>query len=119
MHPDVTVKSLLTEPEQATWHGQKDARKWLKIVRDFFPDLEAVQHEAVDLGDCALIHFEIAATFAGGGIPIRQSFWNVSRVRDGRIVWFAFYRTRDDALDSVRTQPGRPPSAPAAGRRSR
>jgi ketosteroid isomerase-like protein len=102
MDPDVELKSLLTEAENADWHGHAGVRKWMSIVRDFFPELEVPDiGEREEAGGDVITCFEVAAPIGDARMPIRQSFWNLTRVREGRIVWFGFFRTRKEALAAV------------------
>jgi hypothetical protein len=42
-----------------------------------------------------------AATGAGSGAPVDQTYWLGARVEAAKIRFFGFFRTEQDALDAV------------------
>ena len=41
------------------------------------------------------------ATAAASGVRIEQDYWQAIRLRDGRIAFFGFYRSEDEALEAL------------------
>ncbi|HEX2397155.1 MAG TPA: hypothetical protein VHI73_03350 [Solirubrobacteraceae bacterium] len=62
-----------------------------------------------DFGDRVVIESRSVATGKGSGVRTEQRFWQVAALRDGRIIWWKFFRSRDEALEAVgldeRSQP--------------
>jgi hypothetical protein len=48
-----------------------------------------------------VLGLDVTATSAGGGVPVDQTYWLGARVRAGKITFFGFFRTEEDALDAV------------------
>ena len=55
----------------------------------------------VDEDGAVVICLDVTATGAGSGAPADQIYWLGARVRAGKIVFFGFFRTEEDALDAV------------------
>jgi hypothetical protein len=36
-----------------------------------------------------------------GGVPLEQTMWQAVKFRAGKARWWAFFRTKDDALEAV------------------
>jgi hypothetical protein len=36
-----------------------------------------------------------------GGVPVTQSVWQASTLRDGKVSWWGFFRTEGEALVAV------------------
>jgi hypothetical protein len=49
--------------------------------------------------DSVVMQLRIVGTL--GGVPVEQRMWQASRVRDGRINWWALFRTKREALEAV------------------
>jgi hypothetical protein len=56
-----------------------------------------------------VIESRSVATGKGSGVRTEQRFWQVAALRDGRIIWWKFFRSRNEALEAVgldeRSQP--------------
>jgi ketosteroid isomerase-like protein len=101
--PDIQVRSLLTEAERPTYHGHDGVRDWFHAVFGVFPNWRPQPRAAShDEDGAVVICLEVTATGAGSGVPIDQIYWLGARVRDGKITFFGFFRTQDDALDAVK-----------------
>jgi ketosteroid isomerase-like protein len=106
LHPDVRVRSLMTEAERAVYEGHPGVREWYAAVFDVFPDWSPQIREIHEVEGRAIIPFDVTATATGSGVRIEQSYWAAVRVRDGAIDFFGFFRSEDDAAAALR------PSAP-------
>jgi ketosteroid isomerase-like protein len=100
-HPEVEIRSLMTEAERTLYRGHQGVREWLAAVLDVFPDWRPRLHEARDLGGAVVSSFDVTATAAISGAPIDQRYWQAARVRDGKIVWVGFFRTEEDAVEAL------------------
>jgi ketosteroid isomerase-like protein len=100
--PEIVVRSLLTEAERPLYNGHDGVRDWFENVFGVFPDWQPVPRPAShDEDGAVVIGLDVTATGAGSGVPIDQTYWLGARVRDAKIVFFAFFRTEADALDAV------------------
>ena len=98
--PEAEWHSLVLEME-GTFHGHEGVREWWRNLRGAFPDWRPTLQEARDLGDWVLLHARAQASGAGSGVGIDQDFWQVGKIRDGRIVYYAAFRTEREALEAV------------------
>jgi ketosteroid isomerase-like protein len=102
VHDDVQVKSLMTEAERPVYSGHDGVREWMAAVVEIFPDWNPTPAELRTLGeDAVLIGIDVVATAATSRVPIDQRFWAAAIIRDGKLSWYGFFRTEEDALDGV------------------
>jgi ketosteroid isomerase-like protein len=100
--PDIQVRSLLTEAERPLYHGHDGVRDWFDAVFGVFPDWRPQPRAAAhDQDGAVVICLDVTARSAGGGVPVDQIYWLGARVLDGKIAFFGFFRTEEDALDAV------------------
>jgi uncharacterized protein len=109
LHPEVEFESLLLEMEAGSYRGLEGAREYFESVREVFPDWSVEITRLDDFGDRVVIESRSVATGKGSGVRTEQRFWQVAALRDGRIIWWKFFRSRNEALEAVgldeRSQP--------------
>ena len=96
---DVEFTSMVAEAEGTTFRGHDGVREWWKTVRGTF---DAVRWELLDIrgtGDRGVAHFRMAGTL--GSVPVEQTMWQTVKLRDGKVFWYAFFRTEAEALEAV------------------
>ena len=94
---DVEFTSLVAEAEGTTFRGHEGVRLWWETVRGSFQDPSWELLETRLTEDWGLIQFRLEGTI--GGAPVSQTMWQASRLRDGKIAWWAFFRTEEEALE--------------------
>jgi ketosteroid isomerase-like protein len=100
---EITLRSLLTEPERPLYHGHDGVREWFDAVFSVFPDWQPRPRPTSHEKDGAVvIGLDVTATGAGSGVPIDQTYWLGARVRADKITFFGFFRTEPDALEAVK-----------------
>jgi hypothetical protein len=53
-----------------------------------------------------VVHLNISGTI--GGVPVEQTMWQATRMRDGQVSWWGVFRTEREALEAVGLEdPGR------------
>lgn len=98
---DVEFTSMIAEVEGVTFRGHDGAREWWETVRGSFQDL---QWELLDLRECdpgAVAN--IRASGSLGGLDVDQTVWQAATFRDGKLTWWAFFRTEQEARDALST----------------
>ena len=63
---------------------------------------EAVRWELLDVrgsGDRGVAHFRMAGTLES--VTVEQTIWQAVKLRDGKLMWWAFYRDAGEALEAV------------------
>jgi ketosteroid isomerase-like protein len=98
----IVLRSLLTEPERALYHGHDGVRDWFNAVFGVFPDwLPEPQRPSHDQDGAVVVALDVTATGAGSGAPIDQTYWLGAQVEADKIRFFGFFRTEADALEAV------------------
>jgi ketosteroid isomerase-like protein len=98
LHPDVEVRSLLTELETEYYHGHDGVREWYGAVFGTFPDWGPTVLAMRQVGDDAVVtSFHVTATASGSGAPVNEPFWQGVRFRGDKAVFFGFFRTEEEA----------------------
>src|ERR687885_235148 len=101
LDPDIEFESLLLEIEAGSYRGLEGAREYFESVREVFPDWSVEITQLRDFGDKVVIESRSLATGQGSGVRTEQRFWQAAAVRDGRIIWWKFFRTEAEALAAV------------------
>ena len=100
--PQIVLRSLLTEPERALYHGHDGVRDWFDAVFGVFPDWRPEPRRPThDEDGAVVVALDVTATGAGSGAPIDQTYWLGARVEADKIMFFGFFRTEADALEAV------------------
>jgi ketosteroid isomerase-like protein len=98
---DVEFTSMVAEAEGATFWGHAGVREWWGSVRGAFD--RAPHWEVLELrgaGDVGIVKFRMTGTLAG--VEVAQTMWQVVRRREGKLTWWAFFRTEQEALEAAR-----------------
>ena len=92
---DVEFTSMIAEMEGQVFRGHEGVREWWETVRGSFQDL---QWELLELRDCkpgAVAN--LRALGALGGAEVDQTVWQAATFRAGKLTWWAFFRTEEEA----------------------
>jgi ketosteroid isomerase-like protein len=100
MDRDVEFKSLVLEVEGA-YHGHDGVRAWWESVLAVFPDWSPTVEDAEEVGDRLVVRVRAEGRGTGSGIVSERDIWQVADVRDGRLKSWAFFRTRQEALEAA------------------
>ena len=96
---DIEFTSMVAEAEGTVFRGHAGVRAWWYTVRGAF---EEVHWELLDLrgsGDRGVAHFRMGGTL--GSVPVEQTMWQAVVQRDGKLIWWAFFRSEREALEAV------------------
>ena len=96
---DVEFTSLVAEVEGTTFRGHEGVRAWWETVRGAF---EGVTWELLDFrggAERGVLHFRMAGMLSG--VPVEQTMWQAVKARDGKLCWWATFRTEREALEAV------------------
>ncbi len=99
MAEDVEFTSLVAEAEGRTFRGHAGVRAWWETVRGAFQD---PRWEVLDMrgsGERGVVKFRLAGTLAG--VAVEQTMWQAARAREGKLRWWAFFRTEDEAVEAA------------------
>jgi ketosteroid isomerase-like protein len=96
---DVEFTSMVAEAEGTTFRGHDGVRAWWETVRGAFED---VRWDLLDIrgsGDRGVLHFRMTGTL--GSVPVEQTMWQATALRDGKVIWWAFFRSEREALEAI------------------
>jgi ketosteroid isomerase-like protein len=96
---DVEFTSLVAEAEGTTFRGHEGVRTWWETVRGAFQDPRWEVLDVVGSGERGVTKFRIAGTLSG--VQVAQTMWQAAELRDGKLSWWAFFRTEREALEAV------------------
>jgi hypothetical protein len=54
-----------------------------------------------DFGETLVIQSRATGTGEASGLELEQEFWQAARVGNGKVVWWKFCRTEEEALQAV------------------
>jgi ketosteroid isomerase-like protein len=103
MHPEVEFRSLIAEAEGETFRGHEGVRAWWGSVRAAFADARWDYQEVKIWGERGIAKVRI--TGALSGVQLEQTMWQAFAQRDGKAVWWEFFRTEQEAVEAVRSNP--------------
>jgi SnoaL-like domain len=86
---------------EGDYHGHDGLRRWWEDILGAFPDYTAEVEDARDLGDVTLTLVRGRAHGAGSAAPVIDPSWELTRWRDGRLVWWRSYATEREALEAA------------------
>ena len=102
VHPEVTFSSLILEAEGGDYRGHEGARRWWAALHDTLGhDARFALDHIEDHPDGVILKARFAATVRGAAVE--QTFWQAVRATDGMAVWWGAFRTREEALEAVRS----------------
>jgi ketosteroid isomerase-like protein len=96
---DAEFTSMILELEDVTFRGPDGVRTWWEAVRTGF---QGVQWELLDLTESdqmAVARVRAAANLGEGWVE--QLVWQAATVRDGKLTWWASFRSEEEALDAL------------------
>ena len=98
--PDVEWHSLILEIE-GTFNGHDGVREWWAGLRSVFPNWNPEIVGVREDGEWVVAHARGSGSGVSSGAGLDEDFWQVARVRDGRIVWYRAVRTEQEAVEAA------------------
>lgn len=99
MAEDVEFTSMVAEAEGTTFRGHDGVRAWWETVRGAFEDVHWELLDVCGSDDRGVVHFKMTGTL--GSVPVEQTMWQATTLRDGLVTWWAFFRSEHEALEAV------------------
>ena len=97
---DVEFTSLIAEAEGTSFRGHEGVRAWWETVVSPFQELRWDMLE-ITTGSDGRVVIQLRIVGVLGGVPVEQTMWQASTVRDAKISWWALFRTEGEALDAA------------------
>lgn len=96
---DVEFTSMVAEAEGTTFRGHTGVRTWWESVRGAFED---PRWEGLDIrgsGDRGVVKLRLTGTLAEA--EVTQIMWLAAKLRDGKLGWWGFFRSEEEAVKAV------------------
>jgi ketosteroid isomerase-like protein len=104
---DAEFTSMVAEAEGTVFRGHAGVHAWWNTVRGAFEDVHWELLDVRGSGDRGVVHFRVSGTL--GSVPVEQTMWQASLLRDGKVIWWAFFRTEREAFEAVNVMKKGPP----------
>lgn len=99
---DVEFAARFIEMEGSShYHGHAGIRDWWQSLLAVFPDFTINPLEVRIVDDTVITAVRVSGHGADSGVPIDQVVWQVSKVRDGRAIWWRNFATEAEALEAL------------------
>jgi ketosteroid isomerase-like protein len=99
--PEVVAVPRTLGVEGGTYHGHEGIRTWWDGIFSAFPDFNIEVISLRGISDMTLGNLCIRGRGEGSGAPFEDVVWQAGRVRDGKVVWWQTFETREEALEAV------------------
>ena len=97
---DVEFTSMILEVEGETFRGPDGVRDWWHAVGSSFEGVKWEVLELAESGGRGVAKLRATATL-GGGQVVDQLVWQAATYRDGKLTWWAFFRSDEEARAAV------------------
>jgi ketosteroid isomerase-like protein len=104
LDPDVQVLSLMTEADGSAYCGHEGVRRWFETVMDVFPDATPEMCEVRETANGVVAKININVTGIASGLQMDQAYYHAVATRGGKVTWFGFFRTEDEATAALAAQ---------------
>jgi hypothetical protein len=99
--PAVIGTSRVLAIEGGTYEGHDGTREWWKALLGVFPDFRISIVWVRDAGNRTVAELHNQAHGEGSAAPLYEQVWQVSEWRDGLVVRWQMYTTREDAFEAA------------------
>ena len=99
--PEVEFTSLIAEAEGETFHGHEGVRHWWRDIRGAFDEARWEFVDIHQLGEEKAVSY-MRITGVLSGVPVEQAMWQSIVMRNGRGIWWRFFRSEEEAREALR-----------------
>jgi ketosteroid isomerase-like protein len=99
--PEVRFESRITAVEESVYEGHDGARRYIRNLQEAFEWVAVAQSDLVQDGDRAVATNHFRSRGRGSGVEVEHDFFCAARAREGRLLWWAFFDSRAEALEAV------------------
>jgi len=89
---------------EGDYRGHEGVRRWWSNLLDFLPDYTAEVGELQDLGDMTLGQIRGRGHGAASTTRVVETWWQSTRWRDGRCIWWRNFATEAEALETIQLE---------------
>jgi hypothetical protein len=99
--PDVVGISRVLAIEGSSYRGHDGTREWWEDLLGVFPDFTIEVVWVRDAGDLTVSELRNSAQGEGSPAPLEELVWQVTEWRDGRVVRWQMYESKQSALEAA------------------
>ncbi len=96
---EVEFRSLVAEIDGRHYKGHEGVREWWDSVAVAMGGLRFEPVEVHDHGPSGYVELSVTATISG--VVVTQRMWQAVRLRDGRAIWWATFRSEAEAREAI------------------
>jgi ketosteroid isomerase-like protein len=99
--PDVEFRSRVAEADDVTYRGHDGVRDYVASFAEVFEWVRTEALDVVEESDRAVVCNRFRARGRHSGVEVEERFFQALRFRDGKVLWWAFYPSKTEALEAV------------------
>jgi ketosteroid isomerase-like protein len=99
--PDVEFRSRIAEADDVAYRGHDGVRDYIASLAEVFEWVQTEPLDVVEVSDRAVVCNRFRARGRHSGVEVEERFFQALRFRDGKVLWWAFYPSRTEALEAV------------------
>jgi ketosteroid isomerase-like protein len=99
--PDVEFRSRIAEADDVTYRGHDGVRDYIASLAEVFEWVRTEASEVIAEDDHAVVCNRFRAHGRRSGVEIEERFFQALRFRNGKVLWWAFYPSKAEALKAV------------------
>jgi ketosteroid isomerase-like protein len=98
MDPEIEVEIAMGSPVDGLYHGHTGLIQSMTEFWSEFASYQSVLRECIPAGDDLLLAVTHRGKGQGSGVEVELSHWQVATIRDGQLVRWRNFKTREQAL---------------------
>src|SRR4051794_19014079 len=100
-HPEVSIESRITSSDQAIYEGREGVRRLFANLGEAFEWIHIEGTVVADAEDRGVLEIRFRARGRISGAEVEQCFFQGTRMRDGKLAWWRFFETVDEAKEAL------------------
>jgi ketosteroid isomerase-like protein len=99
--PDVEFRSRIAEADDVTYRGHHGVGVYIASLAEVFEWIQTEPLDVIEENDRAVVCNRFRARGRHSGVEVEERFFQALRFRDGKVLWWAFYPSKTEALEAV------------------
>jgi uncharacterized protein len=99
--PEVEFRSRIAEADDMTYRGHGGVRDYIASLAEVFEWVRTEPLDVVEESDRAVVCNRFRARGRHSGVEVEERFFQALRFSDGKVLWWAFYPSKTEALEAV------------------
>jgi ketosteroid isomerase-like protein len=99
--PEVEFQSRITAIDEETYRGLDGVRRWIARLEESFEWIDVAPTEVIGDDEDLVTVNRFRARGRGSGAEVEQHFFQATKLRDGRALWWRFFDSKAEALEAA------------------